>query len=391
MVFLLSSNNVFDYLLEKQLCKPEDRSIIQIAAKEYKNFNLLVSFGADRHFLVKQERHDTEGNSRKQLRHEWQISEFWKSFPELHPILSLTSEIVSFDPDCSIIVLKYFADYCDLDQFYSDRQDRIFPVAIAASLGKTLATIHQSTFESQTYKEFLSEFIAKPRSPRFLQGLERVGPGVFSRISTDGLDFWRLYQRYDSLHQAMVEVCQTFAPCCLTHNDVRPWNVLLNLDWEQLANGSEAPASLVRLIDWEFCGWGDPACDLGMTLASYLQIWLRSLTISNAIAVETALRLAATPLELLQPSMVALIKAYFVQFPEILERRPNFFNRVMQFTGLILIKRIQGRLEHQGSFDNASICTMQVAKSLLCVPEKSVLNLFGITASELTMGCPVSV
>jgi Phosphotransferase enzyme family len=391
MVFLLSSKNVFDYLLEKQLCQPEDRSLVQITVKEYKNFNLLVSFGADCHFLVKQERHDTEGKSRKQLWHEWQISEFWKTFPELHPILSLIPEIVYFDPDCSIVVLKYFADYCDLDQFYSDLDDRIFPVAIAASLGKTLATIHQSTFESQTYQAFLSESIAKPRSPRFLQGLERVGPGVFSRISTEGLDFWRLYQRYDSLHQAMVEVCQTFAPCCLTHNDVRPWNILLNLDWEKLANESEAPAPLIRLIDWEFCGWGDPACDLGMTLASYLQIWLRSLTISNAIAVETALRLAATPLELLQPSMVALIKAYFVQFPAILERRPNFFNRVMQFTGLILIKRIQGRLEHQGSFDNASICTMQVAKSLLCAPEKSVLNLFGITASELTMGCPVSI
>lgn len=391
MVFLLSSKNVFDYLLEKQLCQPEDRSSVQITAKEYKNFNLLVSFGADQHFLIKQERHDTEGKSRKQLRHEWQISEFWKTFPELHPILSLIPEIVYFDPDCSIVVLKYFADYCDLDQFYSDLDDRIFPVAIAASLGKTLATIHQSTFESQTYQDFLSESIAKPRSPRFLQGLERVGPGVFSRIPTDGLDFWRLYQRYDSLHQAMVEVCQTFEPCCLTHNDVRPWNILLNLDWEKLANGSEAPTSLVRLIDWEFCGWGDPACDLGMTIASYLQIWLRSLTISNAIAVETALRLAATPLELLQPSMVALIKAYFVQFPEILERRPNFLNRAMQFTGLILIKRIQGKLEHLGSFDNASICTMQVAKSLLCAPETSVLNLFGIPVSELTMGRSVSV
>lgn len=391
MVFLLSSKNVFDYLVDKKLCEPEDRALVQIAAKEFKNFNLVVSFGTERHFLVKQERHSTEGKSRKQLGHEWQINEFWRSFPELKHILALTSEIIYFDPDCSIVVLKYFADYCDLDRFYSDRQDRDFPAPIAASLGTTLATIHQSTFDRQTYKDFLSESIANPRSPRFLQGLERIGPGVFSRISMDGLDFWRLYQRYDSLHQAMVEVCQTFAPCCLTHNDVRPWNVLLNLDWEKLANASEAPASLVRLIDWEFCGWGDPACDLGMTLASYLQIWLRSLTISNAIAIETALRIAATPLELLQPSMVALIKAYFVQFPEILERRPNFFNRVMQFTGLILIKRIQGKLEHLGSFDNTSICTMQVAKSLLCAPETSVLNLFGTTASELTMGRPVSV
>jgi hypothetical protein len=390
MAFLLSSKNVFDYLLEKKLCEPEDRSFIQVTAKEYKNFNLLVSFGAGRHFLVKQERHDTEGKSRKQLWHEWQINEFWQSFSELNHILALTSEIVYFDPDCSIVVLKYFADYCDLDQFYTDR-DRNFPAAIAASFGKTLATIHQSTFERQIYKDFLTQSIESPRSPRFLQGLERIGPGIFSRISTDGLDFWRLYQRYDSLHQAMIEVCQTFEPSCLTHNDVRPWNVLLNLDWEKLANEPKASASMVRLIDWEFCGWGDPACDLGMALASYLQIWLCSLMIGNAIAVETALRIAAIPLELLQPSIVALIKAYFVQFPEILERRPNFFSRVMQFTGLILVKRIQGKLEHLGAFDNASICTMQVAKSLLCAPETSVLNLFGTTASELTMDRPVSV
>jgi hypothetical protein len=139
----------------------------------------------------------------------------------------------------------------------------------------------------------------------------------------------------------------------------------------------------VRIIDWEFLSWGDPAYDLGMVVSGYLKIWLRSLVVSSAIDIQMALRLATTPLETLQPSMVAILKSYLAYFPEILERHPNFLSRVMQFTGLLLIKRIQVKLGQLEPFDNTSICTLQVAKALLCNPEQSILNVLGAAGVEL--------
>jgi Phosphotransferase enzyme family len=381
MAFLLSSGNVFDYLVEQNLCKSEDRASAQVIAKEYKNFNLLVRLDPQRSLLVKQERHNVEGNTRGEFWYEWRVYELFQHFSELRDLRLLTSEILHFDPNRSILVLDYLNDYADLSQFYSSSQT--FPTAIASSLGATLATFHRKTYERQPYKDFLSgagqPHPIKIRSPRFLRGLERIGPGVFSRICTDGLDFWRLYQRYESLHQAMADVSQTFTPCCLTHNDLNLKNILLDVGGEPSSyNASSDPS--VRLIDWEFVSWGDPAFDLGMVLSNYLKLWLGSLVVSDAINIETALRLATIPLDRLQPSLTAIVCAYLDQFPEILERRPNFLRQTIQFAGLILIKRIQGKLEQLNSFDNIGICTLQVAKTLLCKPEASISMVFGPAA-----------
>ncbi len=394
MALILSSDNVFDYLVQHKLCKSEDRSDVRVTAKEYKNFNLLVSFGDQRSLLVKQERIVAKRGHQNDFWPEWLIHEFVKHFPELRSLRALVSEVIHFDPEHSILVLNYFENYSDFSDFYESHQNQFFPTAIAASLGTTLATLHKSTLASQSYQDFLTQSAtpgepAKVRAPKFLRGLERVGPGIFSRIPTDGLEFWKLYQRYESLHQSMVDICETFDPCCLTHNDLGLRNILLNLNWDLPTTEPQNSALIVRVIDWEFLSWGDPAYDLGMVLSGYLKIWLRSLVVSSAIDIQMALRLATTPLEKLQPSMVALLKSYLAHFPEILERHPNFLSRVMQCTGLVLIKRMQGKLEQLDPFDNTSICTLQVAKALLCNPEQSILNVLGVAGTELMKTQPI--
>jgi hypothetical protein len=49
-----------------------------------------------------------------------------------------------------------------------------------------------------------------------------------------------------------------------------------------------------------------------------------------------------------------------------------------------LVKKIQSRLERLSPFDNTSICTLQVAKMLLCSPEQSLSQVFGTSAAILT-------
>jgi len=67
-----------------------------------------------------------------------------------------------------------------------------------------------------------------------------------------------------TLGQAIAELTTAFEPCCLTHNDLKLNNILLHNDWEQSLDGEKQSSnSIVRLIDWERCSWGDPAFDLG--------------------------------------------------------------------------------------------------------------------------------
>ena len=377
--------NVFDYIVERGISTQKVKYLSPVKLKTAKNYNLLVTLPDGRQLLVKQERHYQNGKSAGKFLREWQIHNFIKQPPEVNHIRPLLSEVINYNANDSIIIFNYLKDYCDLAEFYTHKN--VFLPEIATEIGSTLATIHRATFDRQKYRDFFCqncEGIPVSFVPNFIHGLERIGPEVFGLVPADGLKFFMLYQRYDSLGQAIAELANTFKPCCLTHNDLKLNNILLHNHWEQDLSEKPSSNSIVRLIDWERCAWGDPAFDLGTLIASYLQIWLSSLVVSKTIAIEESLRLAMTPLEQLQPSIAALTGAYLKNFPQIAERYPQFLRRVVQYSGLALIQQIQAMIQYEKAFGNAGICMLQVAKSLLCRPEQSISTVFGTTESELT-------
>ncbi|MEH1836609.1 MAG: phosphotransferase [Nostoc sp.] len=382
MTFVLSYQNVFNYLIDKSLSTPEEQAQSEIEHKYAKNFNLLVSLANERKLLVKQERLNREGKTAGEFLGEWRIQEFLQKFPEISQMRFWLPEGINFNPEDSIIVFNYLVNYRDLMDFYA--KESIFPKTIATTIGTILARIHRLTLDRQDYQDFFSqnkENHSVATIPHLVKDIGVIGPEVFGSVPADGLKFFALYQRYDSLGQAIAELGSSLTPCCLTHNDLKLNNILLSNDWEQETVGN----SMVRLIDWERSSWGDPAFDLGSLIGSYLHIWLSSLITSKAISIDESLRMATTPLEEIQPSLSALASAYAAGFPEILERRPDFWRRVMQFSGLSLIHVIQSTLQYQKSFGNTGICMLQVAKSLLCRPEESIPTIFGVQASDLTL------
>ena len=381
-MFLLNSHNVFDYLSEYNLgdrSEPNQSTVKPLSAK---NFNLLVTFPDNRKLLVKQERHNLEGKAAGEFKSEYRIQEWLQQFPEQKSFSPFLPELLHFDAENSIIVFNYLDNYRDLMDFYV--KESSFPVEIASAIGTFLATIHGDTYEQENHRQFFdSEENSQVANqvPRLIKGLERIKPEIFAAIPADGLKFFALYQRYDSLGNAIAELGKAFTPSCLTHNDLKLNNILLHTDWQQPDD------SIVRLIDWERNSWGDPAFDLGTLFGSYIQIWLGSLVISKSLSIEESLRLAMTPLEKLQPSIAALTHAYFYTFPEILERRPDFLRRVMQFAGFALIQRIQAMIQYQKSFGNTGIAMLQVAKALLCRPERSMPTVFGKDIVEIVQIC----
>lgn len=397
MTFLLGTQNVFGYLIKKGLCKSIEQEQSKIEPKVCKNFNLLVTQRNNHSFLLKQEPHDKMGKTRGDLFCEWQIHRWLQEFPELVNIRHLVSEAIDFDIAHSIIIFNYLADYSDLGDFYNERQ--VFPLLIAENIGNSLGMIHHITFNSQVHKDFLSKDRKCIDSiPNFSKGLDRINPEMLAVIEADGLFFFELYQRYENLGRAISELNDSFQACCLTHNDLKFNNILLHKKWEQNSlrlsdqsftiNKSEectnGSGSLVRLIDWERWTWGDPGFDLGTLIGSYIKIWLNSLVINSDIDISMALSLAKIPLEVVQPSIVALTRAYLLKFPEILVHRPDFLYRVVQFAGLDLIEKIQAMIYYREPFGNIEICMLEVAKTLLCDPKQSFSIIFGVSESELT-------
>jgi thiamine kinase-like enzyme len=376
MTFILNSDNAFDYLLKQGLLDNSQQPPSKIEPVAAKNFNLLLSFTDKHKLLIKQERLNQEGKASGEFLIEWRIQEFIQRFPELDNYRQVLPEVLHFDVENSIIVFRYLDDYRDLMDFYT--KEKNFSIEIAIAIGTLLATIHRDTFNHQEYEDFFTK-----NSVNFNQisnlalSLGQVKPEIFGLVPDDGLKFFALYQRYDSLGQAIAELGQSVKPACVTHNDLKLNNILLQNNWQDSHN-------IIRFIDWERSAWGDPAFDLGTIIGNYVQIWLGSLVISNSLSIEESLRLAITPLELLQPSIGALTKAYLNTFPEILEHHPDYLQRVVQFAGFNLIQQIQAMLQYQRSFSNMGIAMMQVAKALLSRPVQSIPTIFGAAAEELT-------
>lgn len=381
MVLSLSSHNVIQYLQEAGLCNSEDDASdkSELPGSSKNNFDLLVTLADNRKLLIKQERNvNNKDAAPHELFQEWLFHQLLQQFPVLGNISAIAPSLVHFDEENSILVRNYLGDYLQLATFYHNND--IFPQEIATAIGTTLAGLHRATYNRREYKDFMAtapqgEFRYGFYNPA--QGVESIGPEIFGTVPTDALKFYLLYQQSESLESAIADLAYNWNPCCLTHNDLKMNNILVHSRWEKLDN------CLVRLINWDACSWGDPAFDLGTLLASYLGIWLKSLVVDPIIELEESLYLALTPLESLQPSIIALIRAYLNAFLMILEYRNDFIMRVIQFAGLALIHQIQDMISCQKSFNNTDICMLQVAKSLLTMPQQAVLAIFGISESEI--------
>ncbi len=180
-----------------------------------------------------------------------------------------------------------------------------------------------------------------------------------------------------------MELYEHIQPACLIHDDLTLDNFIVDTALDLHTDVEIRPEQL-KIIDWEFINWGDPAVDLGMVVSQYLAEWLNSLVADRNLDLNTTLSLATCPLEKITPSLEAFLQAYLAQFPQILEHRPDFVSRVVQFAGIGILRRLNYYVDYHYYFHNDSLCKLQVAKTFLCEPEQGITTLFGTTGMKLS-------
>jgi hypothetical protein len=392
MGLILSENNVVDFLKQKHVCPPDFYPTTPIICKESRNFNLVVQTSRDdthesstrRSFLVKQNRIDREGKTSGRLITEWLVQELINEFSDLASIQPLISEMVLFDPDNSVLVSVFYDDYIALDGHYETCKN--YHPQIAQTIGTNLAQVHRASYKQSQIRKFLSQYfpLDQPiRPPGFIRQLNNISPSIFAEVCPDGLDFYRLYQRFPSLQQAVMELYENLQPDCLTHNDLTLDNFIIDKNFDFSDESVQIKPEQVKIIDWELIYWGDPAVDLGMLVSQYLGEWLNSLVADPNLDLDTTLRLATCPLEKITPSLEALMRGYLTTFPEIIQDRPDYIRRIIQFAGIGLINRLSYYVEYHHPFNNEALCKLQVAKNLLCDPKEVINTIFGTTEAEL--------
>ena len=186
MTFLLSAQNVFDYLIEHGLCNPEDKNLDRIEPKIAKNFNLLVSLLDEQKLLVKQEPY-RDGKTPGDFKREWSIQQFVRQFPEVSYLQVWLPEILNYDAETSILVVKYLDEYENLAEFYN--QEHRFKPAIASCIGSIIAKFHRSTINRSDFRYFFTQINDNKQQKPTLKldlGLDRIEPEIFGQVPSDG-------------------------------------------------------------------------------------------------------------------------------------------------------------------------------------------------------------
>jgi thiamine kinase-like enzyme len=376
MVLMLSSSNFLDYLTEIGLA-PANRSEVVAKTINARNFNLVVRCPGSPTLLLKQATVDQQG--KKRLLREFQLQQLVADRTPLQPLASIIPQVLHCDPQNGIVVNRFFEEYCDLANYYEDSPE--FSPEIAEILGRCVGEVHGQTWQQPELQQAIVETIghASLRAQQFMQKTEHLHSAIFGFVPLDCLRFYKLYQQFPSLAVAVRELATNNQACCLVHNDLKLSNILIHRQW------SAHLAIALRPIDWETTGWGDPASDLGSLLASYLDLWLDGLVVGAGLSMTESLQLATIPLEILQPSLLALVTSYLQAFPQILAEQPQYLERVLQHTGLALISRIEATIDYDRTFGNQSIVTLQVAKQLLCTPQSFMQTMFGTGVHSLPL------
>lgn len=380
MKLSLSSLNVIQYLQEAGLSSSEDGATADadLPHSSRKNLNILVTLAADRKLLVKQELAQEFDGILHEFFNEWLFHQLLESFPVLGNIKALSPLIVHYDEENSILVRNYLWEYQGLQSYY--RHNLYFPPELASSIGNTLAALHRATFKRHKVRDFMATAPAGQIRYQYFnpaQGIDFLEPEIFGKVSSTALSFYSRYQSYDFLESAIAELASEWNPCCLTHNDLKLENILVHSRWQHLDNAE------VKMIDWEACAWGDPAYDLGTLVAGYLRIWLESLIVDSTLELEESLELAAIPLEILQPSMLALTEDYLKAFPMILNYRKDFIQSIVKFAGLVLINQIENKINSQQNLHHTSLIALEFAKNILTKTPQYIIDIFGKSESQI--------
>ncbi|NEO81827.1 hypothetical protein [Moorena sp. SIO4G3] len=393
MTIKLNYNIFLTYLVDSKICKKKDWEDITVEIKNSKTGHWLLNLGDASKLVVKQEPAYRIDHSNNMIFHEQHIYQLVNYYPNLVNTSSLLPEIVHFDRDNWILVYKSPSDYITLESYYEaissesyGKTCQGFPNSVAELLGTSLAKLHLETVNfHDKYKNFIKEVKDNNCLYQFPYQeylLDRVWRESLFKLPAEGFRFFEFYQRDDNLRKTVKYLVDHHQRCCLTHNNLQLNKILIPRQWEQRLS-EYSDQNLVQLIDWERWNWGDPACDLGTAIAGYLLLWLNSIAMHPAIKLEQSLQLATIPLEVIRPSMVVMLQTYMQTFSKVLEERSDFIKRVIQFAGLALIYKIlENILSHQ-DFSNQGICMLQVAKSLLCQPEKSLRSIFDVTELQL--------
>jgi len=328
---MLEQHEVAAYLLGRRLVGR--RSIVagrlRISDVSSRNRNFRVSGGPGESYLLKQ---GLAADSAHSLLNE--VALYRRLSRGRAAPANCVAQLHGYDRARGILILEWIVGGEDLDALH--RRQRRCPPALAAALGRALATIHAVVPDGEQLRE----------DPPWVLALHRPPLEALRYLSAASVELVRRLQSDERLAAAFDELREGWRIEALVHRDVKWANCIAHPPPGGLR------ATRVRLVDWEMAGWGDLAFDVGSALSDFL-----------------AFGLDAAP-EAVQPATVSFWNAY-LRARRLDERgAAELFERSARFAGARLVQSAYEYAQETTVLSKRVVRLVALAGDLL-VPERA--------------------
>jgi aminoglycoside phosphotransferase (APT) family kinase protein len=243
------------------------------------------------------------------------------------------------------IVLEGLAGWSSLDELFERGTSR--ELELAAAAGFALARLHAAPVPEL------------PEAPAPLACVDELDPDEAAALPGESLELIAELQSTPRLLGELDELRRRPAARTFVHGDVKLDNILAPDDGR----------AVVRFVDWERAGAGDPALDLGALAGDYLFRWLRSVEPARGRPLLEWLAGARVPRTRAAAAVSAALDGY--------EGGGGVVDEVAvtQFAGLHLLGRAQAWIDVYGEYSARAHVLVHVGRRLVLEPERAARGL----------------
>ncbi len=339
---MLGAADVAGYLLLRGLIHP--RAVVEGALtvddRSHLNRVFLVAADGERHLVVKV----GAGVAREAA-----------VLERLRPVAALSRalpRVVDHDRAEQVLVLEAAPGARDLVRHHARGR---FSRCLAAEAGRSLARLH--ALGPETLAGVAPLLPAAPPHRPDLDGLRA--------LSGAAIELTRIVQRSVEFCADLDEILAGPPPAvAVVHGDVRWGNCVA------LRRGSRGWDGL-QLVDWELCGAGDPAADVGAFIGEYLRAWVGSMPVADPRDPGALRGRAQIPLRRLRPVVQAFWTAYAGHRSPSLQAPGETLRRSLRFAGVRLLVTALEAAQAVGELRPGALALLPLSRNVLHRPDQA--------------------
>jgi hypothetical protein len=261
-----------------------------------------------------------------------------------------------YQREARVLVLELVRDAARLPEYHQGRGR--FSVALAAALGRALGTLHRLPGAG----------LPLCGTPWVL-ALHRPTPWIYHEFSFANHQLIRTMQQFPAFGLLLDELRAEWRPAAPIHYDIKGDNLLV------------APARgrrVLKIVDWEMAGLGDPCWDAGAVFGEYLRCWLLSIPITGADPPDRFLQLARYPLHKIQPALRRFWQAYAGRIGLSGAEAADQLVRAVRYSAARLLQTAVEQSQTADQPTGHALSSLQLSFNMLQRPHEAAVHLLGI-------------